>query len=315
MHNLKLGIVTDLRNYREYHKRFSAIHPCHVIEIHLLPNDLRNGSATDIEHAAKYLKEQGVERLTFHSPDNIMQKILYSEDQTEEDQRRYRLMVDTLKRISGSFQKEVFLVVHLGYKIPRSSLAGLTHQEIATLREEYLEKARKGYAKLQLDLAGSNLCPLLENSPPTCASEPSHHLIDLAFEDIAARIGENGFVFDLSHAAICVAYFKQEKEKFPALDSLRHEYGSIPFSLQSVENYIRCAAKNIRWIHLNDSNGILGENEGLALGVPGSTIDLRSVLSSITQNVGFPEGILEIVGSHNDFSLIERSYQALKKAL
>ena len=111
---------------------------------------------------------------------------------------------------------------------------------------------------------------------------------------------------------MCVEYFKQDEVFFPALEALRDDKGEPPFSLQSLENYVELAGKNIRWMHINDATGVLGEHEGKKVGIEGSVIDYPSVLAKVDSHVEDPRGILEVLDSHKDYSLISESLEKLK---
>ena len=133
----------------------------------------------------------------------------------------------------------------------------------------------------------------------------------LTFEE---RLGDdNYFVFDFSHASLCIEYFKQDKIRFNSLEALRDENGKPPYSLQSLENYIEIAGKNIKWMHINDANGILGENEGKEIGINDSKINFKSIIKKIKKHVNNPKGVLEIVDGHKDYNLISNSLNKFKE--
>jgi len=312
-----LGLVVDFLNYKDHFKMFNEQYGLPALELHILlqnlepENDFRNKLRSFLE----FLQKNKVKHLSFHSPDSLMQTILYEEKTPffANDKKKFFLLIDELKGFADSFGKEVILVVHQGIKLPSSMIDCMSEAECKELKQKLLKKAKESYDWL-MDYAGnSKLKVMLENSPPSCASDNSYHYYDLAFEDISSRIGKNGFILDISHAAMCVHYYKQRKIKFPALELLRKEHKGIPPSLQSVEDYARIAAKNTRWIHLSDANGIMGQNEGLPIGARGSIIDFKKLFAAIKKGVKKPILVLEIVKAEKDFSLIEKSMQELKK--
>lgn len=311
MKKLDIGLVTDLKNYQGYFKRFREITEAEIIEVHLLEKDIGPGFSGKLTELGFFLEKEGVRKIAFHSPDGIMQTALFRENRHYHRHKLFRVLVRDLKAFSRLFNFETYLVVHMGVKVDGRQINTSGPDEIIRMRDSYLAKADEGYRMLIESLKGSFIRPLLENSPPLCASSGEIHLIDIAFEDIRPRIGGNGFVLDLSHAAICSEYFRQNNASYKVLDSYKKEYGGVPESLLSVESYIKRAAGNIRWIHLNDADGIGGDNEGRELGVENSIIDLRRIIKTITDEVKEPAGVIEILGSESDFSLIERSARRL----
>ncbi len=319
MDKIKIGIVADFQNYEDYFRRFYEKYGSNVIELHILRKDFDKVMefAEKLNEVKEFIVKNEIKDVAFHSPDGVMQSVLFDEKsiQFEEDKGVYYLMLDELKKLSNELKQEIVLVVHQGIRVPRDRFRNMGEREIDRYRENILEKARKSYEMLMKYTKGSRLVPMLENSPPFCASEPSEHFIDLAFEELKERIGSNGFVFDFSHAAMCVEYFRQReqnKEKCAGLESVRRKFNGVPESLKLMESYIKMAGKNIRWMHISDANGIMGKNEGLAVGAEGSLIDFKNVFDVVEKEVAKPRGVLEIVNGHRDFNLIEESMDKIQ---
>lgn len=312
MNDFKIGLVVDFNNYKEYYEKFAQKYEKEILEFHILEKDLEN-FAEKIAPIELFLKNKNIKHLAFHCPDRLSQSVLFEEKSGnfKKDKSKFYDLVDNLKKLSDELNQEIIFVVHQGIKISKNSLNGKTNEEIDLLRDYFLQKAKESYKILMNYASNSKLRPMLENSPPSCATDSDIHFIDLCFEDIEPRIGANGFVLDLSHAAMCIKYFKQDEVKFAALESLRRKYNGIPESLQSLDKYLHKAAKNIHWIHVNDANGIFGENEGLAIGVDNSIIPLDKTIKTIKEKIINPLGVLEIVNSHKDYNLIKKSMDKL----
>jgi hypothetical protein len=320
---LNIGITVDLNNYEDYFKRFNKKYGCNALEFHLLERELEAGEndfQAKLEKVKSFVKENNIEYVAFHSPDRILQSVFFEEksERLEDDRKKLAMLMNGLKKIGDSLGLDVIMVVHQGIKLPPETIDTMTNEELAGLRDLLLRKAKKSYDWLMKQARGSKLRPMLENSPPICAGDHSYHFIDLAFEDMAGRLGKNsnnGFVLDIGHAAMCVEYFKQKPNHvvIPALEALKRQYGGVPESLKSIEAYVRKAKNNLRWLHINDANGILGENEGHYVGVKGSVIDFKQLVSVIEKEMAEPVGVLEIVNSHKDYALIEKSMASLRK--
>jgi len=312
-----IGITVDLRNYEAYFKKFDKKYKCRALEFHILERDLDKGFHTKIKKVKAFLQEKRIKYVSFHSPDRILQSVLYKEksEHLEDDRKKLMLMMESLKKLADELKQEIILVVHQGIKLPAELIDSMTDEELDGLRNLLLKKAKEGYDWMMSYTSGSKLLPMLENSPPSCTADQKVHLIDLAFEDIEERIGRNGFVLDISHAAMCVEYYKQNKVKFAALESIRREHHGVPYSLSSLENYIKKSERNISWIHVSNINGIMGENEGLAIGIKDGLIDFKKLVSMIEAKVKNPVGVLEIVNSHKEYHLVDDSMKKLKEIL
>lgn len=312
---MKLGIVSDFNNYKQYFETFTKEDGDKVLEIHLLRTDLELPKFSQkLIELRQFVLSRKIEKIAFHSVDEIMQSVLFEERNADKNLEQFNLLLSGLKQFSNELGKEVILIVHQGVKYDHSEIVSKTITEIRDYREELHTKAKVGYRKLCELVKDSYLVIALENSPPTCAAVPMDHIFDLCFEDFMERLGDTGaFVLDLSHAAMCIEYFKQDQIKFNALEALRDKNGNPPESLQSLDNYLKLAGKNIKWLHLNDANGILGENEGHVIGVENSLISFKKILKGIKKNIIDPVGVLEIVDSHKDYSLISQSLANLRK--
>ena len=316
MSKIRIGLVVDFRTYKDYYKRFYANHKSKILEFHILERDLEDGFAEKIREIKEFLKVNKIKEVSFHTPDRIMQAVLFEENTPllENDKKKMYLMLDNLKKLSNDLKQEILLVFHQGIKLPASFFKGMSENEIDAFREEKLRQAEKSCALLLEYVKGSKLVPLLENSPPSSAADSSIHFFDVAFEDFKNRLGSRkGFVFDICHAAMAVESFRQDKIRFVGMESLRRKYKGVPDSLTSLEKYIQLAGKNTAWIHLSDANGILGENEGLVIGAQGSIIDFNKAFSEIKRHVANKICVLEIVNSHKDYSLNERSMEEINK--
>ena len=134
---------------------------------------------------------------------------------------------------------------------------------------------------------------MLENSPSISFIHGKTTGTDVAFEDIKDKIGDNGFVFDISHAMISTFNSFKDKDIFP--------------SLKSLEEYIRIAGPNIKWIHLSDSDG---KTEGDPIGK--GNIDFKKIMAVIHKYVEDPKGVIELRDGHIKPEQIEESLEALK---
>lgn len=314
MSKIKMGVVADFRTYEDYFQRFCKSSGDKIIEIHVLESDIAQDFRGKLQKVAQFIDKNSIEAIAFHSPDRITQSVLFDEQAPglEADKKTFYIFFDELKNLSRKLDKEIFAIVHQGLKMPRAFLEKMSDKEIDEYREECLRKAKESYDAMINYCKGTKLVPLLENSPPSAAADLKEHFIDTAFENMEQRIGSNGFVLDICHAAMCVEYFRQDKLKFAALESIRRKYGGVPQSFQSMEDYISKAGKNIRWIHANDANGLLGTNEGLEVGAKNSIIDFNKVMPAIKRCVKDPKMVLELVNSHKDYGLIARSFEKLK---
>ena len=343
---ISIGIVADLRTYQSYFSRFCVRHPdCHLIEIHILERDLDEDFPTKMAEVEAFIRDQKINHLSFHAPDLLMQSVLFEEESPhlEDDKRKFSLFFDTIRRLSDNLCMDVIVVVHQGIKLPNASFAHMTPAQFDAWREQKLKKAQESYRALRASLSGSKVIAALENSPPFAGDSDRQHIMDLAFEDFAARMDDGvananaksdrpSFVFDCSHAALCVEYFKhhdgsrsedarksephaQDKMNSFGLESVRRKYHGIPPSLRSVEDYVRCAGKHVCWMHISDANGFLPDNEGKVIGVAGSVIDFKKLFRAICAHVQDPKGVLELVNAHKDYGLLETSMTNIQKYL
>jgi hypothetical protein len=314
---MKLGLVVDFSNYEDYYSRFNSIHDCEAVEFHVLEQEIDKDFDKKLARINDFIKRNNIRRVSFHTPDAVMQSVLYEEETAGQNKDKFFSLINGLRKLADDLGFEVILVVHQGIKLPAKMIDSMSMDQLLDFKKKLKKKAKEGYDWLTSYLQGSKLIVMLENSPPSCAGDGSYHFYDLAFEDLAGRIGTNGFVLDVSHAAMCVEYYNQgEQDKqaritFPALELLRKEHKGIPPSLKSMESYAKVAGKNTRWIHLNDANGIMGNNEGLPIPAEKSIINFKKLIAAIEKNIAEPIGVLEIVGSHKDFSLVEKSMKAL----
>lgn len=310
---IKIGLVTDFRTYEDYFLKFKKKYGCEVLEIHILERDLDETFKKKLEKIKGFIRENGIKNLSFHSPDNMIQSILYDEENAMQYKERFFMMVDGLMGLSNDIDQDVIFIAHQGIKIPSAMIDSMSDAQLSDMKKSLLKKASESYNWLIQYTENSRLRVSLENSPPLCASDDRYHFYDLAFEDIDKRIGRNNFVFDICHAAMCIEYYKQDRMKLPALELLRKENHGIPKSLISVDNYVKIAAKNIKWIHIADVNGMLGDNEGLEIGAKDSVVDFKRFFETLKKYVHEPVCVLELVGSHKDYSIIDRSMEKLLK--
>jgi N,N'-diacetyllegionaminate synthase len=312
MNEVKIGLVTDLRNYQDYVKKFAQESKDKVMEIHLLESDLDDKFEQDLIELRQFVLSKGVEKIAFHSVDRIMQSVLYEEAGYEEDKVKFEMLMEGVKKFSVELGSEVLLVVHQGGKYPRTFIENMSEEEIVAFRKTKLAKAKVAYNRIKEMVQDSLVTIGLENSPPTCASKPEDHFMDICFEDFQERLGDDGvFVLDICHAAMAIEYYKQNSMKFRALDLL----GDVPESLQSLEKYIELAGKNTKWIHISDATGMLGKDEGHVIGVDGGVINFKKIMKAIKKHVKNPVGVLELLQSHQDYSLISRSLEKLREAV
>jgi hypothetical protein len=314
---IKLGSVADLRTYKDYFPRFYSQGVPRVVEIHILTKDIASPDfGAKLAELQNYLAANKAEQVAFHAPDRLMQSVLFSEQSPTlaEDKALFARFFDTLKQVGAGLQQDVLAVVHQGIKRPASTFEGMSDAQVDALRARYIAQARTSYEALCSSLAGSRVIPVLENSPPFSAADGSVHFIDMAFEDIGPRLGSRGFVLDVCHATMTIAYYRQDKVRHPGLEAARRAYGGIPPSLRSLENYIAAAGKNTRWLHVSDATGMYGADEGKVPG-NGGLIDFPKMMAGLRKHVETPMGVLELVDSHKDYSLIEKSFAALKPLL
>ncbi len=286
---MKIGLVSDLANYKEYFNKFKGDK---ILEIHLLKSDLDKDFLNKLLELRQFIQDNEIEKIAFHTVDNIIQNVLF-EEYKDEDLELYNNMVNSIKTFSNFHRKEVILIVHLGYKTNKL-------QDITELRKQLLIKSKKAYDKILKDCENSYIEVCLENSPPACASSDEHHVIDVCFEDINSRLGNHGFVLDISHFKLAELYYKQNEITFPAMDIIN------PYSLKNIKNYIKMAGNRIKWVHVSDSTGCKGEDEGKVVGE--GLINFNQVIREIEKYAPNASGVLEILNSHNNFKLIEDSY-------
>jgi hypothetical protein len=334
---LDIGLTVDFRTYKEYFRRFNEKYGCDVLEFFILEKDFDEGSHgfhAKLQEILEFVKLNNILHVSFHTPDRLIESALFEGEfdaesdaekghglsagtgaigTIEADKKKLLMLLDELKSFADKLGRDVIMVFHQGIKQSSGLIDSMSHDELKALRARVLKKAKKSYDWVIDYASGSRLKPMLENSPPSCSSDSNYHFTDLSFEDMEQRLGSRGFVFDFSHAAMCVAYYRQDKVKFPALEILRGKNNDPPESLRSMEAYVKKAAKNIRQIHINDANGILGVNEGLAVGAKGSIIDFKKIIKIIKAEIKQPKGVLEIVNSHKDYSLNDASMQQLMK--
>lgn len=312
---LKVGIVTDLQRYKEYFDKFDQLSDAKTMEIHLLDSDLENNFEQKLIELRHFIMSRNIKQIAFHSVDHLVQSIIFEENDSKESLKKWFFLTSTLINWSNQLKKEVILIIHLGGKYPQEVIKSMNKEEIKDFREKKLVQAAQGYQNIKKMFESSFMTVALENSPPECGSFPDFHALDISYEDIQKRLGANGpFVLDVCHAAMAVAYFQQKDIQLPLMEAMRDTCGNPPFSLQSLENYITLAGKNICWMHLSNATGFFGLDEGHEIGVAGGIISYKKILKLISKQLQDPVAVLEIVDSHKNYDLISRSYVQLKEA-
>ncbi len=309
---MKIGIVSDFVNYKEYFNKYMGENTDKVLEIHLLENDIDENFEKKLLEFKQFALSKNIEHISFHTPDKMMQNICFKEEGCEESNKKLKVLIGNLKEFGDCLKREIILVVHQGIKIEEEKINLIG--DISKFRNDLLKKSKISYMRLKNLVKGSYITIAIENSPPICLSDKQIHFLDLGFEELKDRLKEDGaFVLDISHAAICIQYFKQNKIKYKALELLRDKEGNPPKSLRSLIDYVKTASNNIKWIHINDTNGLFGE--GNVIGVDNSLINFKDLLKTINGCVKSPVGVIEVLNSHKDYNLIKVSLDNLKKYL
>ncbi|MBI5332499.1 MAG: hypothetical protein HZB65_02915 [Candidatus Aenigmarchaeota archaeon] len=344
---MHIGPTVDLRNYEKYYEKFKkdlGSEP-RCMEFHIIESDLTPELKQKMKLVNEFLKDKNL-AISFHCPDHPLNALTKARlENKNPDYAKLMLLADALKQI----KQKKFLVVHQGFIADRDVIEAMPldvlvrmKKAIKTIAAEELSIINKIFsnmtdlntkstadklAKSQSDLAiGAEI--LLEQSPVFAGANKLVHITDQCFEDFSNR--NFRMVMDISHIALLVHYFKQnkiaksptnkaksdlaisatkQKEKLNWMEVLKKEYNGIPKSLQSIESYLQMAKEKTAWFHLSDANGIYVANEGLVIKDSKSTIDWNKIIKLIKDK---EFGVLEILGCEKDYAKIQKSLKYLR---
>jgi len=229
----------------------------------------------------KLLKKNGVAKIQFHYP---WQKTLL--DMNGHDIALTYAFCDIIKDESGA--ERLTINHHNSYKYPvPSAMVGLNGK----YRKELLKMLKKqtGFTSSIGKQMGTNCQLVVENNPAVSIDDDKKtgekivDVFDLVVEDYIGREGLDGMTLDYSHAWCVVDYFKRDRsnpsdtqflwegafnEPSWNMEWCRQQYGGVPRSAQSMENYVKKAAHIIKWVHIGDephafthSGGHVGEGK------------------------------------------------------
>jgi len=228
----------------------------------------------------------------------------------------------------SSLKYQPTLVLHAGGILP-SVLADRQKIRHFNLIRERLQKYQVEYhTSLIKYVSDKNVVISLENIPifDNGDSYSDQWLSEHCFEDFAERFKHGGIhTIDLAHLVMDVAYFNQDKLKVFSLDMIKEEFGTVPPSLTSVQNYVKIASNFLKdnlenkypriIYHLNDCNGFLGDNEGLQIGVENSLMPWKNIIKTMMTYTPDAYAALEIQNGHLKENYDRCIRQSLKKFL
>jgi len=110
----------------------------------------------------------------------------------------------------------------------------------------------------------------VENNPAVALIKDSNgnlvqDIVDQVSEDFINRKWIDGITFDYSHAWLVMEYFRRNEQKFANMELCRKQYGGVPNSAKSMNNFVKSVASRIKWIHLSDEVHPY-QHEGLHIG-------------------------------------------------
>lgn len=303
---MRLGLVADLRTYRDYTRRFSSLlgRPADAAELHLIPSDLaRPALEEELETAARWLRDEGVPVLAHHYLDGVVDRLfrrdlaLFAADSAPDDEATLERMLRCTARATHAFGAPVRAVIHEGIFARTAALEALGMEALREIRTRFLREAPAVHERCFAPFRGEVQISL-ENSPPYATRGTAvQHFIDQDPADITSRLAHgDDFVLDVSHWFMCADYFARGEGGVLGLDLLtpRDPYG---------------AWSDVGWVHLSDCTGFLHEDEGLPLFQERSVIDWPRLLP-LLEATGAPL-VLELMHSERDFALIERSVESV----
>ena len=320
---MKIGIVVDLSNYRDYFERFNKLTgktPC--IEIHLLDADIVSPEIffSKIEKAMGFFREANVRILGIHFLDKVINNIINFEMFNFEHE--YSLLCPTIDMASEVEKLDTLLagaahasrclghkvkvVIHEGIFFKTDLLEKFNPVQLKELRAIFLKRIGRIHAKY-FSISEKEIDICLENSPPFSGSGFStQHFIDQVIPDITGRLKPSEkLVFDISHWFMCCEYLRKDGRGVWGLDILKDVERDNILPLNGYD-ILEKISSNVGWIHLNDCSGIDSEHEGLSLFQDNSLVNWERLLG-ILKLFNAPM-LLEISGSEKDFSLIEKSF-------
>ena len=225
---MKIGIVVDLSNYRDYFERFNKLTgktPC--IEIHLLDADIVSPEIffSKIESAMVFFREADVRILGIHFLDKVINNIINFEMFNFEHE--YSLLCPTIDMASEVEKLDTLLagaahasrclghkvkvVIHEGIFFKTDLLEKFNPVQLKELRAIFLKRIGRIHAKY-FSISEKEIDICLENSPPFSGSGFStQHFIDQVIPDITGRLKPSEkLVFDISHWFMCCEYLRKD---------------------------------------------------------------------------------------------------------
>lgn len=325
---MKIGIVLDLNNYKEYFNCFSAVlgETCKFVELHLISSDISSKDEffSKIQNTSIFFRDAGVTGLGCHFLDSVVNNIIIYElfsshlkykrllQNIDFDQsvRMLSLMLEGASIASNCLGVNVKAIIHEGIFFNTRQLKMFSRRELEELREIFLKNIGfindKYFSKYKDSIA---FC--FENSPPYSGAGLSvQHFIDQIILDMTPRLKPRELIaFDVCHWFMCCEYLRKGNRGVVGLDIFRttNNENDLLFDYYDILNKEK---SKIGWIHLNDCSGIKSENEGLSLFQSDSIVKWELLLP-ILKLINAPM-LLEILGSENDFAIIEQSYNNFK---
>lgn len=326
---LKMGPVTDFRSYADYVPRFAAllgrVPAC--AELHLVGRDMATDGATprDFRAFGRFMRDQGVATIAVHTLDDVLNDlILHLLADAHPGFRAFRPCARTLAEAekelarqfegiaaaSDGFGDRAGAVIHQGIILPSEALAQLDKSTRRGLRAgffEVIDRIHDGWFRPY-----ARECRLqLENSPPYRGeSTDEQHFTDQILADIAPRLRDDEvLVMDVSHTFMGHTYLTRGAEGVFGLDLAAEPRADTAGYDNSVSD-VAAVGGHIGWVHMNDCNGLFGENEGLPVGLADSVVDWPALIA-VLERIDAPI-ILEIRHVEKDFGLFEHSLGALR---
>src|SRR3989338_5710534 len=203
---MHIGPVVDLRNYKEYYERFArdlGSEP-RCMEFHIINSDLTQDLNAKMKGINEFLRDKNV-AVSFHCPDHPLNDLTKTRlENKNPDYNKLTILFDALQEI----KQKKFLVMHQGFIANKSEIEAMNIEELIELKKTIKNIASKEMNILKSKLE-ENTEILLEQSPVFAGANKLVHITDQCLEDFANRPFR--MVQDISHIALLVSYFQQNK--------------------------------------------------------------------------------------------------------
>lgn len=310
MGKIHLTANIDLKNYEYRISDIVRTMKTPGIEIMSLPENFYANSGSPYlslkiaEKMAIELKNHDIAYVQFHYPVSFQLHGYF-------EQFFYRSLefCSIIKNVSGA---QVTLNYHNDVVIPHNIVKD---GEARAEQLNDLEKIAKRAALIN-QTYGSPCLLVVENNGVTNASNNnSLRYFDMVAEDYEERDGIEGNTFDISHAWRIVHCFKKGR-RYKNLEWCMRQYNGVPDSAKSLENFIKRAAKGMKWIHLADEDNM---NKHQARHIGEGKIDFVKCLRTLSETTdGEIIATIEVDDGHTPDGfrkILESDYPKLSEIL